>query len=200
MPFKKPPELYSTWAGMRQRCQNPNNSAWENYGGRGIAVCERWSVFKSFEKDMGERPKGFTLERIDNDGNYEPKNCRWASKAEQMMNTRCAVFVVIDGVKHRAIDIAKRSGIKTDTVVSRAERGMSLEDVSSSKRFYSRNPGNAGGLASGERQKAKTHCPHGHEYTTKNTIVSKQGWRRCRTCFGKKEAARRARKTAKRNT
>lgn len=80
--------VYTTWVGMRQRCGNPNAHAYENYGGRGITVCERWRNFQNFYADMGERPPGLTLDRIDNDGNYEPGNCRWATRQVQSQNQR----------------------------------------------------------------------------------------------------------------
>ncbi len=79
---------YQTWRGMIQRCTNPNYSGWEYYGGRGIGVCERWCEFANFIADMGERPDGLTLDRIDSDGNYEPANCRWATPAQQTANRR----------------------------------------------------------------------------------------------------------------
>jgi len=73
---------------MGQRCTNPNHMAYQDYGGRGIVICRRWRSFENFLADMGERPEGMTLDRIDNDGNYEPGNCRWATPKVQRANQR----------------------------------------------------------------------------------------------------------------
>ena len=79
---------YISWDCMIQRCNNPNNIAYNDYGGRGITVCKEWLDFKNFLKDMGERPIGKTLDRINNSGNYSIDNCRWATKSEQELNKR----------------------------------------------------------------------------------------------------------------
>jgi hypothetical protein len=79
---------YVVWTGIWQRCNNPKNQRWPDYGGRGIKVSERWRSFESFLADMGERPEGMTLDREDNDGDYEKANCRWATPKQQSNNRR----------------------------------------------------------------------------------------------------------------
>jgi hypothetical protein len=79
---------YLSWVNMRQRCENPKVTQFKDYGGRGITVCPQWARFEVFLADMGVRPPGLTLDRSNNDGNYEPGNCRWATRKEQSANRR----------------------------------------------------------------------------------------------------------------
>jgi len=79
---------YRSWIEMRRRCTNNNRAEYKNYGGRGITICQEWNKFSVFLKDMGQRPLDHTLDRIDNNGNYEPTNCRWADIAQQNQNKR----------------------------------------------------------------------------------------------------------------
>lgn len=80
--------MYRAWASMRFRCRSSSSEAWKYYGGRGIKVCKRWENFYNFLKDMGAPPPNLSLDRINNDGDYEPSNCRWATRSEQSKNRR----------------------------------------------------------------------------------------------------------------
>ena len=96
----KPSPTYVSWRDMKARCQNSNHKYYSYYGGRGIKVCERWQDFTNFLADMGEKPEGLTLDRVNNDGNYEPGNCRWTTRKQQTHNRRDLktqkLFIAID--------------------------------------------------------------------------------------------------------
>lgn len=103
---------YGVWCAMKERCTNPHNRMYPNYGGRGIAVCERWQNFPSFLEDVGMRPSSkHSIDRIDVNGNYEPGNVRWATSTEQMRNTRLTRQVTINGVTKPLHDWAEELGI-----------------------------------------------------------------------------------------
>src|SRR5258706_7634622 len=89
---------YRSWYSMKQRCNYRHETHYEYYGGRGITVCERWAIFENFLEDMGKRPAGTSLDRINNEGNYEPNNCRWATQAQQLRNTRRNFLIEFRGI------------------------------------------------------------------------------------------------------
>lgn len=105
---------YSTWCHIKQRCHNPDDPAYFRYGGRGIHVCRRWmDSFVNFLNDMGRRPTKFhSIERLNNNGNYSPSNCKWATKWEQMRNTRANRFFQFEGEKRTMAEIARMLGIR----------------------------------------------------------------------------------------
>jgi len=191
MPFKNPHPLYSVWQGMRRRCDNPNHKAFPDYGGRGISVCSEWDDFHVFLRDMGPRPNGHSIDRRDNDRGYSPDNCRWATRKEQQRNQRRAVYVTIEGTEHRAIDLADMTGMKTDTIVARASKGLTYKEVVDPQPRRDLSGFALGGKASGALRKAKTHCPQGHEYTEDNLLKNKHGHRGCKTCHRDREYAKR---------
>lgn len=110
---------YASWRSMRQRCSLPTAQNWSDYGGRGVVVCERWMSFAAFLSDMGERPKGTTLDRIDPFGNYEPTNCRWATIDEQANNRRTSRLITADGRMLTIAQWARASGLNVATIHSR---------------------------------------------------------------------------------
>lgn len=89
---------YKAWGGMKQRCTNPSDKAYSDYGGRGITVCKRWLKFENFLEDMGECPIGLTLDRKNNNKNYCKSNCRWTTPQEQARNTRKNLYVTYNGI------------------------------------------------------------------------------------------------------
>jgi hypothetical protein len=108
---------------MLRRCLNPNVPAFKDYGGRGIRVCDRWRKFENFLADMGPRPSDLTLDRVDNNGDYEPGNCRWATRGTQARNARGRLLVSYGAQVMNLIDAASQSGLPYSTVATRIHRG-----------------------------------------------------------------------------
>lgn len=134
---------YATWVKIKCRCQNPSDISYENYGGRGIRICDRWSdSFESFLADMGRRPKNTSIDRIDNNGHYEPGNCRWASIKIQSRNKRTNVMVSHNGQTKTVAEWAEAIGIGYFTLHSKIKRGMTPEQALTNKRIstWARRP------------------------------------------------------------
>lgn len=122
---------YKVWSAMRSRCNNPRHASWKHYGGRGITVCERWSLFSNFIEDMGMRPsKKHSIDRIDNNGNYEPSNCRWATWKEQGRNRRDNKVITYRGENRPLSEWVEILGVDAKIVDSRINRlGWSTEEA-----------------------------------------------------------------------
>jgi hypothetical protein len=115
---------------MIYRCTKPQVTSYPRYGGRGIAVCDRWrESFQSFLEDMGQAPDGMSLDRVDNDGNYEPDNCRWATPKEQANNTSANHVVEWLGGLYTVTKLAEIVGVSRKRIYHRLGRGMSVEDA-----------------------------------------------------------------------
>ncbi len=122
--------LYRIWYHMKGRCLNPTDKNYADYGGRGITICERWrDSFATFALDMGQPPKGQTLDRRDNDGPYSPDNCRWATRAEQGRNQRTNIVIEFNGERLCAADWAARTGLKRQAILWRLAAGWSVHDT-----------------------------------------------------------------------
>ena len=122
--------LCKRWTAMLQRCENPNANAYERYGGRGITVCYQWHIFENFVSDMGNPPKGMTIERRDNNGNYSKENCYWGTKEEQANNTRRNVFLTLHGETKTMALWCRENGLHQSTVQARLTfREWNIEDA-----------------------------------------------------------------------
>lgn len=123
---KHSPE-YMTWRAMLRRCKDENFTDYAIYGGRGIAVCDRWLEFTNFLADMGRRPDGSSLDRIDSDAGYSPDNCRWATAKEQARNMRSNRMMTLDGVTKCVVEWSEELGIGQNTIRGRLFAGWSDE-------------------------------------------------------------------------
>lgn len=121
--------VYQIWRGIKSRCLNPNVKQYQDYGGRGISVCERWMIFDNFYADMGEPPAEMSIERINNDDGYHPGNCKWATRTEQGRNQRRNRIIAVDGVSMTMTEWGERVGLKPATIWLRIEKGWSERDA-----------------------------------------------------------------------
>lgn len=120
--------IYHTWISMRDRCNNPNKKEYHRYGGRGIRVCEKWDDFKNFYDDMfPSYQEGLELDRIDYNGNYEPGNCRWLTRTEQMNNVSTNIIVKFRGEEYTLKNLCRKYGLNYDTVHNRFRKGLDIE-------------------------------------------------------------------------
>jgi hypothetical protein len=123
------PKEYDAWRAIQRRCTNPKDNMYPHYGGRGIKRCARWDSFKNFIFDMGSCPEGFTLERMENDGDYEPTNCCWASEDDQAKNRSNNRRLTLNGRTMILADWARELGIKQVTISARLRRDLPIEKV-----------------------------------------------------------------------
>jgi hypothetical protein len=132
---------FQTWSSMLRRCYNRNCPDYQNYGARGIFVCERWKAsFSNFFDDMGSRPDGHSIDRIDVNGNYEPNNCQWASRTVQNRNTRQNHKLTFDGKTLTISEWAEIIGVAPAAIFCRIRRGWSTERALTTPLDYSRQP------------------------------------------------------------
>lgn len=179
-PATGPTPTYQTWQQMIDRCTNSKRANYLRYGARGIKVCEAWlNSFEAFVADMGDRPDGTTLDRKDNDGHYEPGNCRWATRKEQARNTSRTVLVTMRGETKCLSDWCDDLGLPYTVIKARVGgygwdpvRALTVPIVS---------------------VKDRTHCPQGHHYNTENTRFEgkRKVSRKCRICDRERHMAKR---------
>lgn len=178
MPMKANAREYRTWYSMIQRCCNFRDGAYKHYGGRGIRVCKRWRNFHRFRLDMGPRPFGMTIERKNNNGDYTPKNCRWATNKEQQRNKRNNRRMTFGGRTMTQAEWSEVTGINVVALNHRRRAGWSVEEMltiavdkkASMARYW-------------RRQAAlRTHCKRGHELTDNNIYKRGVSSKDCRKC------------------
>lgn len=120
---------YMTWASMKTRCLNIKRKTWKNYGGRGISMDPRWNDFSCFLEDMGERPPGTTLDRVDNNGDYSKENCRWATWREQANNRRSSILINYNNKIQTMTEWCRELNMPVPTFFGRLKKGWSIEKV-----------------------------------------------------------------------
>lgn len=128
-PYGNMSPTYRNWIAMRDRCRNPNSISYRNYGARGIGIDPRWDVFENFLADMGERPHGLTLDRIDSSKGYGPSNCRWATWKVQGLNRANVRQIMFDGRTQAACEVALQHGINSKAFHRRIGDGWDVFDA-----------------------------------------------------------------------
>lgn len=161
---------WKAWSSMRERCNCKTNLNYKRYGGRGITICKRWNKFENFFKDMGKRPHGHSLDRIDNNGNYSPSNCRWATPREQANNTRLARKISFNNGLVSVSELSRLSGVKRTTISRRLAANVSQERLTTVGRLLNAD------------------CKNGHPLSGPNLIFAgRKKERRCRICTNKRK-------------
>lgn len=165
---------------MRQRCHNPNNEHYSQYGGRGITVCDKWERYETFLLDMGDPPPGYSIERVDVNKNYCPENCKWASDLEQQANRRNNIKVNFQNKTQTISEWARELGICPATIGYRLKQGYSVAEAL--------NPSNCARTAQNNKNRAQLYTFKGKSLSvsewakkfnlSKNTLWNrvKQGW------------------------
>ena len=158
-------KVWRAWSSMQNRCFNERNKDYPRYGGRGISVAKRWLKFDNFYKDMGQPPENsrkYSIDRIDVNGDYSPKNCRWTTASQQANNKRNNDLITFNGETKTLMQWARHVGLSQDTLWVRIYRLRWSIDKALTKTTK------------------RTHCPNGHKYTNKDTVFASK--RRCRKC------------------
>lgn len=164
---------HRVWKGMRNRCLNPRHHTFKNYGGRGISICKRWDSFTRFLKDLGSSPSHkHSIDRINNNGDYKPSNCRWADRSTQMKNKRNSRMLTLHGKTMNMVDWSIETGLHYDAIRERLNNGWPIERALDPK----------------WKKPARTHCANGHIFNKENTYLFR-GMKKCRICV--REAGRR---------
>ena len=146
-------KLHRVWDAMIQRCTNPNALAYKYYGGRGIRVCDEWMSYQQFYLDMGDPPKGMQLDRVDNNGNYSPDNCRWVSCKENQRNKRDNHVIKYRGEEKCLEEWAECTGQKANTIHTRIRRGWPIGEALGYVRHEPKNK-----LSKEQKQSRQREC------------------------------------------